>query len=100
LNLRQPLPKPATGHNVLIVGLGPAGFTLAHHLMNDGHAVVAVDGLKIEPLDADISGVDVAGARTRFRPIRDAAELREPLDARAMAGVGGVAACGITRRWA
>src|SRR5437016_4408325 len=99
LNLRRPLPKPATGRKVLVVGLGPAGFTLAHHLMNDGHAVVAVDGLKIEPLDADISGVDVAGTRTRFRPIRDAAELREPLDARVMAGFGGVAEYGITVRW-
>jgi NADPH-dependent glutamate synthase beta subunit-like oxidoreductase/NAD(P)H-flavin reductase len=99
LNLRRPLPKPATGRKVLVVGLGPAGFTLAHHLMNDGHAVVAVDGLKIEPLDADISGVDVAGTRTRFRPIHDAAELREPLDARVMAGFGGVAEYGITVRW-
>jgi NAD(P)H-flavin reductase len=67
--------------------------------MNDGHAVVAVDGLKIEPLDADISGVDPRGARVPFRPIRDAAELREPLDARVMAGFGGVAEYGITVRW-
>ena len=81
------------------MGLGPAGFTLAHHLMNDGHTVVAIDGLKIEPLDADISGVDPGGARTPFRPIRDAAELREPLDARVMAGFGGVAEYGITVRW-
>src|SRR5207249_742530 len=48
LNLRRPLPKPATGRKVLVVGLGPAGFTLAHHLMNDGHAVVAVDALTID----------------------------------------------------
>ena len=99
LNLRRPLPRPASGCKVLVVGLGPAGFTLAHHLMNDGHAVVAVDGLKIEPLDADISGVDPRGARVPFRPIRDAAELREPLDARVMAGFGGVAEYGITVRW-
>ena len=99
LNLRRPLPKPATGRKVLVVGLGPAGFTLAHHLMNDGHTVVAIDGLKIEPLDAAISGVDAGGARTPFRPIRDAAELREPLDSRVMAGFGGVAEYGITVRW-
>src|SRR5215467_13417427 len=99
LDLRRPVPKPATGHKVLVVGLGPAGFTLAHHLINDGHTLVAVDGLKIEPLDADISGVDVGGARTPFRPIRDIAELREPLDARVMAGFGGVAEYGITVRW-
>ena len=99
LNLRRPLPKPATGRKVLVVGLGPAGFTLAHHLMNDGHTVMAIDGLKIEPLDAAISGVDAGGARTPFRPIRDAAELREPLDSRVMAGFGGVAEYGITVRW-
>ena len=99
LDLRRPLPKPATGHKVLVVGLGPAGFTLAHHLINDGHTVVAVDGLKIEPLEPDISGVGGGGARTSFRPIRHAAELREQLDARVMAGFGGVAEYGITVRW-
>ena len=37
LNVRRPLPRAATGKRVLIVGTGPAGFTLAHHLLNDGH---------------------------------------------------------------
>ena len=99
LNLRRPLPRAASGRKVLVVGLGPAGFTLAHHLINDGHTVVAVDGLKIEPLAAEISGVDVNGARQPFRPIRDIAELREPLGSRVMAGFGGVAEYGITVRW-
>src|SRR5262245_4878602 len=99
LDLRRPLPKPASGRTVLVVGLGPAGFTLAHHLINDGHAVVAVDGLKIEPLAADVSGVDAKGARVPFRAIRDVNELREPLGARVMAGFGGVAEYGITVRW-
>ncbi len=99
LNLRRPVPRPASGRKVLIVGLGPAGFTLAHHLINDGHTVVAVDGLKIEPLAAEISGVDVDGARAPFRPIRDVEELREPLGSRVMAGFGGVAEYGITVRW-
>ena len=53
LNVERPLPRPATGRRVLVVGLGPAGFNLSHHLINDGHTVVAVDGLKIEPLDPD-----------------------------------------------
>jgi NADPH-dependent glutamate synthase beta subunit-like oxidoreductase/NAD(P)H-flavin reductase len=99
LDLRRPVPKPSTGRKVLVVGLGPAGFTLAHHLINDGHTVVAVDGLKIEPLESGISGVAVSGARSPFRAIRDIAELREPLDARVMAGFGGVAEYGITVRW-
>jgi NADPH-dependent glutamate synthase beta subunit-like oxidoreductase/NAD(P)H-flavin reductase len=99
LNLRRPLPRPESGRKILVVGLGPAGFTLAHHLMNDGHTVVAIDGLKIEPLAADLSGVEPCGSRTSFRAIRDATELHEPLDARIMAGFGGVAEYGITVRW-
>ncbi|HYL25533.1 MAG TPA: FAD-dependent oxidoreductase, partial [Burkholderiales bacterium] len=98
-DLRRPCPKAPTGRRVLIVGLGPAGFTLAHHLMNDGHAVVGIDGLKIEPLEAPISGVDALGQHVPFRPIRDVAELREPLERRVMAGFGGVAEYGITVRW-
>ncbi len=88
LDIRRPLPRPESGRKVLIVGLGPAGFTLAHHLLNDGHTVVAVDGLKIEPL-----GFDPAA------PIRDAGALFENLDDRVMAGFGGVAEYGITVRW-
>jgi NADPH-dependent glutamate synthase beta subunit-like oxidoreductase/NAD(P)H-flavin reductase len=88
LNIRRPLPASDTGRKVLVVGLGPAGFTLAHHLMNDGHTVVAVDGLKIEPL-----GIDV------LAPVRDVETLFENLDDRVMAGFGGVAEYGITVRW-
>jgi NADPH-dependent glutamate synthase beta subunit-like oxidoreductase/NAD(P)H-flavin reductase len=99
LNIERPLPKPATGKKVLVVGLGPAGFTLAHHLMNDGHSVVGIDGLKIEPLDAEISGVDPLGARKPFAPIRDIQALQEHLGSRVMAGFGGVAEYGITVRW-
>jgi len=98
-DLRRPYPKAPTGKRVLVVGLGPAGFTLAHHLMNDGHTVVGIDGLKIEPLDPGISGVDPLGNRTPFRPIRRIEELQEKLNERAMAGFGGVAEYGITVRW-
>ena len=88
LDIRRPLPKPDSGRKVLIVGLGPAGFTLAHHLMNDGHTIVAVDGLKIEPLTFDVSA-----------PVRDVETVFENLDDRVMAGFGGVAEYGITVRW-
>ncbi|HUA78311.1 MAG TPA: FAD-dependent oxidoreductase, partial [Acetobacteraceae bacterium] len=88
LDIRRPLPRPPSGRSVLVVGLGPAGFTLAHHLLNDGHAVVAVDGLKIEPLGFDPR-----------QPVRAAEKLFEDLDDRVMAGFGGVAEYGITVRW-
>jgi NADPH-dependent glutamate synthase beta subunit-like oxidoreductase/NAD(P)H-flavin reductase len=99
LSLRRPVPRPASGRKVLVVGLGPAGFTVAHHLMNDGHAVVGIDGLKIEPLPAKLSGADALGRRSPFRPIRDVRELYESLGTRVMAGFGGVAEYGITVRW-
>ncbi|HEX6136550.1 MAG TPA: FAD-dependent oxidoreductase [Casimicrobiaceae bacterium] len=99
LDLRRPMPLPPSGKRVLVVGQGPAGFTLAHHLLNDGHTVVAIDGLKIEPLDPALSGVTVSGERVPFVPIRDFAPLAEPLDERTMAGFGGVAEYGITVRW-
>ncbi|OGI42928.1 MAG: pyridine nucleotide-disulfide oxidoreductase [Candidatus Muproteobacteria bacterium RBG_16_65_31] len=89
LRPRQWRPKPYNGLKVLVCGQGPAGFTLAHHLLMEGCAVVGVDGLKIEPLPRAL--VD--------RPIRDYSSLREALDSRTMAGFGGVAEYGITNRW-
>ncbi|HKE39124.1 MAG TPA: FAD-dependent oxidoreductase [Casimicrobiaceae bacterium] len=99
LNLRRPLPLEPTGKRVLVVGMGPAGFTLAHHLLNDGHTVVGIDGLKIEPLAPSLSGVTASGERVAFAPVHDIATLRESLDDRVMAGFGGVAEYGITVRW-
>ncbi|HEY8242098.1 MAG TPA: FAD-dependent oxidoreductase [Casimicrobiaceae bacterium] len=99
LDLRRPTPRRSSGKRVLIVGMGPAGFTLAHHLMNDGHTIVAIDGLKIEPLEPALSGVTSKGGRVPFEPVRDFATLDEPLDDRVMAGFGGVAEYGITVRW-
>ncbi len=89
LRPRQYLPKPYNGLKVLILGMGPAGFTLAHHLLMEGFAVVGADGLKIEPLEPALL----------TQPIRDWGALVEALDRRVMAGFGGVAEYGITVRW-
>ena len=99
LHLQRPYPKAPSGRRVLIAGMGPAGFTLAHHLINDGHTVVGIDGLKIEPLPPHISGVAADGERVGFAPVRDISELYEALDERVLAGFGGVAEYGITVRW-
>lgn len=93
LNFARYLPLEASGYKVLVVGLGPAGYTLAHHLLNEGHGVVAIDGLKIEPLPDELSGRDV------FEPVYDAFSLSEDLDERVSYGFGGVAEYGITSRW-
>lgn len=87
LNLTQPVPRAQTGKKILIVGAGPAGFTLAHYLLNDGHSVALIDGLKIEP------GADAS------EPVKTISSLEQPLDQRIAAGFGGVAEYGITVRW-
>ncbi len=87
LNVVRPVPLAPTGRKILIAGAGPAGINLSHHLINDGHYVCLIDGLKIEPLDVP------------FAPIQNAADLWEDLDKRIMAGFGGVAEYGITVRW-
>ena len=99
LNFESWMPAAASGYKVLIVGLGPAGYTLAHQLMQEGHTVAAVDGLKIEPLPEHISGVDTRGQRVPFQPVYSLDQLYEDLDDRVMAGFGGVAEYGITVRW-
>ncbi len=99
LNFEHPIAQKNSGKKVLIAGLGPAGYTLAHYLLNDGHLVVAIDGLKIEPLDPLISGIDQFGNRQKFKPIKFLDEIYEPLSTRLIQGFGGVAEYGITVRW-
>ena len=91
----RPYALPYNGRKVLVVGLGPAGYTLAHYLVNEGFGVVGIDGLKIEPLPADWTGADGAG----IRPIRDYSTISRPLDERPLVGFGGVSEYGITVRW-
>ena len=95
LNIQRPYALEYNGKNVLVVGLGPAGYTLAHYLLNEGFGVVAIDGLKIEPLPDDITGAEGSPAR----PIRDWSEIYRPLDERVLEGFGGVSEYGITVRW-
>ncbi|MBK5258720.1 MAG: FAD-dependent oxidoreductase [Thermoanaerobaculia bacterium] len=89
INIKRPVALPYNGKNVLVVGLGPAGYTLAHYLSNEGFGVVAIDGLKIEPLEE----------KYLREPIRDARTLWDDLDDRVLAGFGGVSEYGITVRW-
>ncbi len=95
LNASRPHALPYNGMNILIVGLGPAGYTLAHYFLNEGFGVVALDALKIEPLPGALAG-DAAGG---FSPVRDYDTLRTSLSERVLAGFGGVSEYGITVRW-
>lgn len=95
LNVHRPHALPYNGVNVLVVGLGPAGYTLAHFLANEGFGIVGIDGLKIEPLPKELTG---ARGETP-RPIRDVREIEAELDERVLSGFGGVSEYGITVRW-
>lgn len=81
--------KAHNGHRILIAGMGPAGFTLAHHLLMEGFAVVGIDGLKIEPLPEAWLTL----------PIKNFQEIKKKLSERIVLGFGGVAEYGITPRW-
>lgn len=85
----QWIQKPYNHRKIMIAGMGPAGFTLAHHLLQEGCAVVGFDGLKIEPLPQ----------RYLDHPIYSFDELSASLEDRIVMGFGGVAEYGITTRW-
>jgi NADPH-dependent glutamate synthase beta subunit-like oxidoreductase/NAD(P)H-flavin reductase len=89
LRQKQWAMKPYNGLKIMVAGMGPAGFTLSHHLLLEGFAIVGFDGLKIEPLSQHLLN----------QPIYKFQDLTEQLDERIMAGFGGVAEYGITVRW-
>ncbi|MGD8569034.1 MAG: FAD-dependent oxidoreductase [Gammaproteobacteria bacterium] len=89
LRQQQYLPQAYNGRKVLVAGMGPAGFTMAHHLTMEGCAVVGIDGLKIEPLPQELIE----------QPVQHWSQLEESLDERILLGFGGVAEYGITIRW-
>ncbi len=95
LNVKRPFSLPYNGKNVMVVGMGPAGFTLSQYLLNEGFGVIGIDGLKIEPLPKALIG----DFNSPPQPIRNISDIYEDLDKRIMAGFGGVAEYGITVRW-
>jgi NADPH-dependent glutamate synthase beta subunit-like oxidoreductase/NAD(P)H-flavin reductase len=95
LNRSRPYALPYRGYNVLVTGLGPAGYTLAHYLLNEGFGVVGIDALKIEPLPSHLTGTPTCLPQ----PLRNYTDLEESLAQRPSYGFGGVAEYGITVRW-
>ncbi|MGA7751144.1 MAG: pyridine nucleotide-disulfide oxidoreductase, partial [Gallionella sp.] len=95
LNIKRPYMLPYNGKNALVVGLGPAGYTMSHYLLNEGFGVAGIDGLKLEPLPVALTG----DSENLPEPVVDFQDLYEDLDQRILAGFGGVAEYGITVRW-
>ncbi len=99
LNIKRPYVLPYNGKKVLVVGLGPAGYTLSHYLLNEGFGVAGIDGLKIEPLGEELTGAIKDGKWQAPNPIENWSDIYSKLDERTMDGFGGVAEYGITVRW-
>ncbi len=95
INVRRAYALPYNGKNVLVVGLGPAGYTLANYLLNEGFAVAGIDGLKVEPFPDELTGAN----GTPMTPIHDFRTITSELDQRVVGGFGGVSEYGITVRW-
>ncbi len=95
LNVQRPTMLPYNGKNVLVVGMGPSGYTMSHYLLNEGFGVVGIEALKLEPLPEELVGsIDKSPV-----PVRDFADIYEQLGERRLNGFGGVAEYGITVRW-
>lgn len=97
LNLARPTPLPFNGYHVLVVGLGPAGYTLAHHLAREGFGVVGIDGLKLTPPPQPWTGDPLHDCPPT--PVFAWNAVTQPLSTRPIAGFGGVSEYGITVRW-
>jgi NADPH-dependent glutamate synthase beta subunit-like oxidoreductase/NAD(P)H-flavin reductase len=95
LNVERPHALPYNGKNVLVVGMGPAGYTLCHYFLNEGFGVVGIDALKIEPLPADLA----SDGKTPFKPLKNFDSIVHKLSERVLLGFGGVSEYGITSRW-
>ncbi|MEP7234363.1 MAG: FAD-dependent oxidoreductase, partial [Ignavibacteriota bacterium] len=99
LNIKRPYALPFNGKKVMVVGVGPAGYTLSHFLLNEGFGVAGIDGLKIEPLGDEMTGTIKDGKWIAPTPIENWSDIYSSLDQRTMDGFGGVAEYGITVRW-
>ena len=100
INIKRPYEAPYNGKNILVVGMGPAGYTLANYLLNEGFGVAGCDGLKIEPVHKDLTGGrDDNGNYVLPKPVKDFKEIKDELDERTFLGFGGVSEYGITVRW-
>lgn len=105
LNFNKPTIAKYSGNRMMVVGAGVSGFTLSHYLLNAGHLVLLVDGLKIDNIDEilKLSGreslYEPPANILSFKPIKDVATIMPNLENRSISGFGGVAEYGITARW-
>jgi NADPH-dependent glutamate synthase beta subunit-like oxidoreductase len=89
LRREEALPQMSNQRRVLVMGLGPSGFSMLHHLWMRGCAVTGMDG-------AHLSAWPFGDP---MQPIADYSDICEDLSTRKPLGFGGVCEYGITVRW-
>lgn len=100
MNVKRPYMLPYNGKNIMVVGAGPAGYTLSQHLLNEGFGVFVIEALKVEPIFGEYTGFNFqTNARTLPAPIESFYQIYKELDVRPLQGFGGVSEYGITVRW-
>lgn len=81
--------SPPKKQAVAIMGMGPAGFTMAQQLLLRGYQVTGFDGLSIRKFNDEAVN----------QPVYQFEQIKTPMDQRMPGGFGGVAEYGITARW-
>lgn len=89
LRREEALPQVLNQRRILVMGLGPSGFSMLHHLWMRGCAVTGMDGAHLSPWPFG----------DPMQPIADYSDIREDLSTRRPLGFGGVCEYGITVRW-
>jgi NADPH-dependent glutamate synthase beta subunit-like oxidoreductase len=94
LNIENPIMQDYNNENVLVVGAGPAGYTMAHYLLTLGYGVTMIDELDIRKVFEKYSN------KENPAPVKDYyEEIYNDLNTRNSLGFGGASEYGITVRW-
>lgn len=92
LNIENPVRKNFNGKKIFIVGAGPAGYTLAHYLLNEGFKIKMIDEMEIREVFKNYI--------ENNKPVKNYfEEIYEDLNYRFSLGFGGATEYGITVRW-
>jgi NADPH-dependent glutamate synthase beta subunit-like oxidoreductase len=94
LNIENPIMRDYNNENVLVIGAGPAGYTMAHYLLNLGYGVTMIDEMNVRKIYPEYSD------KKNPKPVKNYYEdIYNDLNTRDSLGFGGASEYGITVRW-
>lgn len=89
LRSRQWKQHHPTHQRIAVMGMGPAGLTMAYHLLMAGYQVCGFDGMQVNTVDRD----------RWVQPVQSWQDFLKTAEQMGVSGFGGVAEYGITARW-